>query len=396
MLLSAAILVFALSPDEARIYADGMSELRNFTVFCERERIKGYREYLDSVAVRRGRELGIGEALANALGPSSVNTSIYSYEDPIAGGKHGVKVLYTVQGILDENLTELTAGSLLTAAQHLTNHPKFYFFEPDINLLRQQILSRGFKTIVDSGFVLNDFRFNIIENGMEDQSSTVALFINGMCPYEATFHAKLDNRDTVLSGVVRGNHRLQRVKTISQWIETELTLAQDSSFVRNDVVFPALHRIWNDVKDLEPPKALFELQGKWEEKKAAQKLTVLEISFPQELIILGCPVISFFYVLFFLSTIGELKRRVKPSKKEMKPEHKEYWIGVGPGTLNKALLILTIAVLPIVAVIGLIIRLWNPYTLSFWTGAVFGAAGIAGYVLLYLRIANLRKNINAG
>ena len=390
LLLSATILIFALSPDDAKIYDKSMRELKSFMKYSEKKEVKGYLSYLDEVAVGRANSLHLLDALKDVVGKEGIEGgSPYLNEDPIVSDKKGIKLLGDVEGIDENNLDDLTEGTISEIGQKLSNHPKFYVFEPDVKDLKEALIKKGFADTIRAGYVLTDFRFDHKENGIEDKTSMVGLLINGIAPYSATFKSTKGKPDIYLRGSVRGNMALQIVKTIGDWIEERDTLNNTVPFVHNGTIFPEMRQIWGEVMDKSPKQAYFSLQGKWEEKRAKEKITVLELSFPEKLVLLGCSLVSFCFLLYFNAHLKNLIRLLAPYRATTEISYP--WIGFYKGSINLTLLLFSVWILPSVSIIALFIRLGPPSNLNYYISAVLGLGVLILSSQIYVNCTKIRK-----
>ncbi|QMU28834.1 hypothetical protein [Adhaeribacter radiodurans] len=390
LLLAAAILIFALSPDEAKIYEDAMLELKDFMTYSERDKIKGYLDYLDHVAVERAIDIKIMETLQEIVGKEGISGVVYMNEDFITNEKKGIKLLADLKGLDEDKLNTISEGTIAEIGRRLSNYPDFYFFEPDMSEMKKTLYKRGFPDTIKAGYILTDFRLDNSENGIEDQSSMVGLLLNGISKYSAEFRS-IENKPSIyLTGSIRGNLVKQKVKTIAEWIEERDTSKTIEPFVQNSIVFPKLRQVWGDVMNKSPQEAYFVLQGKWEEKKANEELTVFELHFPQNLVLIGCPLVLFLFLLYYLSHLSIVLENLRLEKVQ-KRRFSYPWIGLYKGNINTILVLFSVWLLPSFSIIALFIRLKASWNLDLFIAAFLGLGIIILCPFIFWNIREIKK-----
>lgn len=156
LLLSATILLFALSPDETKVYKNSLAELKAFMQYGESKKITGYLNYLDMVAGQKAEQLKIIETIKEVVGKKGITGIVYLNEDVITQDKKGIKLLADLQGLDEDKLEQTATGTIAEVGQKLSNYSNFYLFEPNTTDLKENLIKLGFLDTIAKGYVLVD------------------------------------------------------------------------------------------------------------------------------------------------------------------------------------------------------------------------------------------------
>lgn len=216
------------------------------------------------------------------------------------------------------------------------------------------------------------------------------MLLNGLSRFTAEFKSVSGGRTVYVKGGIRGNMIKQQVLTVADWIEKTDTTKGVGQFVKNGTIFPAMRQIWGEVMNKTPQEAYFALQGKLEEKKASEKLTVLGLSFPQNLVLIGCPLIMLLFMLYYHSHLVIVLEQLSTNSSEetgvVFP-----WVGLYDGMINRLLTIFSSWLLPCISIIALFVRLWTPGDFSFWIAFLCGVGVVIITPLIYYTTRKIKK-----
>lgn len=364
--LSAVLFVFVLSPDDADKYRRSLKELRNFNAFCDDNGLAKYKEYLGGLAEQKSTDLKLLERIS-----AVVTERGGVVRDPLVRDnlfpEYGVRLLYTIMGLEEENLDSIVDGNMSDIFDNLSKYSELYIFEPDTVNFDKEIREK-FSVSIQAGDELEYFEIGTQSIGIEDSTSNAALIINGIAPYEAGFKRRSGNGSFVQkTGTITGELKPQKILSIAMWAENDPSIKKRFSFSENGFPFPATREVWLEIHDKSVIEANFWLESRWREIDSKRSIKFLGLAIPHDLVILCGPLGSLLISLYLLAHLKNTRyvysKAYIDNAKWVFP-----WIGLFDNWLSKAVTISSICLVPFVINTSVLCRFFDYSRVISWMG----------------------------